>query len=354
MTAQRHMALLCSATLIAVFALLPSAPYAHAQFVLPSIEKALSITLTPAHPSPGESVRLEARSSAYDLSQSVLTWRVNGKAFASGEGATSADVVAGSLGSEINVSVEAVAPDGTKSSARAAIVPTSIDLLWESDSYVPPFYEGRALPSAGTVLRLQAAPHFRSPGGGELPASGLTYTWRRNDEVIASVSGRGKFTATIPAPALFGVDVISVEAASFDGAFSGEASARIPSTEPTLALYENHPLFGILYNRALGGETLIPDSEMTFAAIPYFAEARSPNDRALNWSWRVNGEGVAGDQRRPSELTVSAQNSNGFALLSLELMHLTNVFLQASGSWGITLSARAGASDLLRGAQYRP
>lgn len=331
--------------LISALAALLSAPTAYAQFVLPGIDTAVSISLSPAHPAPGNSVHLEAHSSAYDLSQSNLTWRVNGKVFTSGEGAVFTDVIAGSLGSEINISVVAVAPDGMESFAEVAIIPTTIDLLFESDSYVPPFYEGRALPSAGTNLRLEAVPHFKYPGGKELAASDLSYTWRRNDEVIAKVSGRGRYIAVIPAPVLFGADVISVEAVSPDGGLSGSTSLRIPATEPILALYEDHPLFGILYSMALGAQTLIPDSEMTFAAVPYFAHAITPNDRSLNWSWKVNDNNIATDPKRPSEVTISAQNWNGLAELSLELTHLTNFFLQASGSWGITLSARSGAND---------
>ena len=246
------------------------------------------------------------------------------------------------------MSVDAIAPDGTRSFAQVAIIPTEIDLLLDSDSYVPPFYRGRALASPGTRVRLEAIPHFVRPGGSEIPASDLTYTWRRNDETIAGVSGPGKSSATIASPVLFGTDIISVEAVSADGALSGSASMRIPSTETVLALYEDHPLYGILYNRALGSQTLIPDSEMTFAAVPYFAQARSADDPTLEYTWRVNDSSVKADAARPSELTINAQNSNGLALVALELASATNVFLRASREWGITLSAQSGFTDQFR------
>lgn len=321
------------------------ASFAHAQFILPGVENALSISTTPAHPAPGDSVHLEARSALYDLSQSALTWRVNGKTFTAGEGVTSADIVAGSLGSEIDVSVDAVALDGAESFAEIAIIPTEVDLLFDSDSYVPPFYRGRALPSAGTHLHLEALPHLRVQGGKDLPASELTYTWRRNDEVLGSVSGKGKSSVTIAAPVLFATDVISVEVRSSNGVLSGEAQVQIPSLEPTLALYEDHPLYGILYNRALGAHTDIPDTEMTFAAIPYFAQSSGAQDHSLQYAWMVNETAIKADSTRPNELTINATNSNGEAELALELTHLTNVFLQAAGSWGITLSSRSGSND---------
>ncbi len=329
----------------AALAALLSAPIANAQFVLPGIDSAVSIALTPAHPAPGDPVHLEARSSAYDLSQSTLTWRVNGKVFASGEGTTSADVVAGGLGSEIDVSADVIAPDGTESFAQVVIIPTEVDLLFDSDSYVPPFYHGRALPSAGTNIHLEAVPHFMGSNGKVFSAGDLTYTWKRNDEIIAAISGKGRFSVIVPAPVLFGTDIIVVEVASVDGTLSGEASVRIPSVEPLLSLYEDHPLYGLMYNRALGAETVIPDTEMTFAAMPYFAQGSSAADRALQYAWRVNGTPVTADATRSNELTINATNSNGLAQVALELTHATNVFLEASGSWGITLSAHGGGSS---------
>lgn len=328
-----------------------SAPYAHAQFALPGIGDAVSLTLSPQYPAPGASVRIEAGSSAYDLSESSLTWRVNGKVFAQGVGITSADVVAGGLGSSVAISIEATAPDGAELFAEVAVAPTEVDLLFDADSYVPPFYTGRALPSAGSTLRLEAIPHFVAENGKEIPSSDITFTWKRNDQVLGSVSGRGRSTARIPAPALFGTDTISVEAISLDKSLAGSATVRIPSAEPVLALYQDHPLFGLMTHRALGPQSLIPDSEMTFAAIPYFAPVANLYDRSLQWSWRVNNTPIASDQKRPNEITIGAQNSNGIGLLALELSHLTNVFFQASGSWGVTLSSGGASGGLFGGSE---
>jgi len=55
---------------------------AYAQMGLIGQENALFITLTPAHPAPGQVVTLSAQSSYADLTKSVLTWRVDGKVVA--------------------------------------------------------------------------------------------------------------------------------------------------------------------------------------------------------------------------------------------------------------------------------
>jgi hypothetical protein len=328
----------------AVAALFLAAP-AYAQFGLPGIENALTIGLTPANPGPGDHVHLTVQSSAIDLSESTTTWTSNGTVIARGVGITSADVVAGSLGTRTNISIEADTQDGTVATAQAIIAPTEIDLLFESDSYVPPFYKGRALPSADTNLILQAVPHFLGSGGLELPTSSIVYTWKKDGQVMGDISGRGKSTAIIPAPLLYGSNTISVDAASSDNTLSGEASVAVSSVDPGIVLYEDHPLFGILYNNALGSSSFIPESEMTFAAVPYFAQIRSPSDPSLQYAWHINGTAIAADPKDPSEVTINASNSSGIALIELEVTDAINYFLDAKGSWGVTLSSSSGGND---------
>ena len=299
----------------------------------------VSLTISPEHPAPGSPVRVTAASVLLDLPSSDITWFVNGTRVAGGGGLASTDVVAGALGTATEVSVAVVGSGGQTATATARIVPVEIDLLWESDSYVPPFYRGRALPSAGTNLRLEAVPRFQNPDGSFVAASDIIFTWRRDGRVVQSASGRGKSRVLIAGPALFGRDTISVDAVSADGTLSGSASVSVPETEPVLDLYKDHPLFGIMYHQALAGRATIPEIEMSFAAVPYFAQSKSANDADFTYAWQVNGRGVTSDSARPSEITINAQNSSGLALIELALSHATNFFMSSLGSWGITLSA---------------
>ncbi len=322
----------------------------HAQTLLPGAGSAVSITLSPEHPTPGSVVRLEARSPLYDLAQATLLWRVDGKVFAQGRGVTTVEIAAGPLGSAINLSLDVLAAEGGLSYAQTTIAPTEIDLLYDADSYVPPFYRGRPRPSEGTRVRLEAVPHFPSPDGSELSAQDLTYTWRRNGERIARASGRGAFAAVLDAPPLFGTDTIEVEAVSDDGTLAGSASAVLSSADPALVLYQDHPLFGIMFNRALPAHSVMSDTEMTFAAIPYFAHMAGPNDPALRWSWVVNAEEVATDAAQPNELTVNAKNSSGAASIAVTVTHAADYFLRAHGLWDITLASGVGifGADMFR------
>ena len=338
---------ICFATLAVCVLSLTALP-AHAQLGLTDPGNALSIQFSPATPGPGDTVTVSVQSSLLDIRDSNILWEANGKKIAQGKGASSATVTAGALGEQTRVVVTVAAPDGTSAGAEATIHPTELDLLVDSDSYTPPFYRGAPRPSAGTTIRLQTFPRFKR-GGTMIPARELIYTWRRNGEVLGGISGRGRATAVIPVEHLFGTDVISVEARSEDDRLARISSVSVSIQEPVLELYEDHPLYGVLYNRALSNSASVSGSEATFAAIPFFAQARSIYDPALQFEWRVNSTDIPANLKNPGELTINAENSSGVAFIELAVTHATNFFLDAKGVWNVTFSSPwGGTSDQFR------
>ncbi|MBI4093865.1 hypothetical protein HY417_02785 [Candidatus Kaiserbacteria bacterium] len=300
----------------------------------------LAIDVSPAHPTPGERVLAKVHSTLIDLSATELTWSVNGKTIAAGIGITDVDVAAGKLGSEMRLTVTALEAGLEFASAEAFIRPVELDLVWESDSYTPPFYRGRALPSAETNLRLETIPRFIRSDGSSVATRDLIFTWKRGGYVMQSVSGRGKSTAVIESPSLFGADTISVEVKTSDGTLVGERSVRIASRTPHIALYQIHPVLGITYHRAFLEENLIPETEATFSAAPYFAEARHADDSTLRYQWKIHGIEIQNDEARPSTITINAENSSGEALVELFLTHATNLFLDTTDSWNFIFNSR--------------
>ncbi|MBI5003793.1 hypothetical protein HZC00_01730 [Candidatus Kaiserbacteria bacterium] len=323
-----------------LLALLLTAPMAYAQsgaiFVSPNPEAVATIIMIPKNPSPGDTVHLTVTGgSLLDLQNSTITWFQNGKLISKGVGYASLDITTGTLGSEDDVNVQVDSPDGATAASSISIIPTHVDLLLDSDSYIPPFYRGRALPSAGTHMQAQALVYFKRSDGSFIPPNSIIYTWKVNGQVIGNVSGKGRQTAVLPAPVLFGTSNVSIEAVSTDNLFTGSASTNISSVEPILMLYEDHPLFGILFHRAMGQTTTIPDSEMTFAAVPYFTQVKNPNDPQLRYHWMVNGNLIVADTNHPSEIVINADKSNGEAAITLALNHASNFLMNAKGSWDV-------------------
>jgi hypothetical protein len=279
-----------------------------------------------------------------DLANSSVVWHAGGSVIAQGVGSTTATMTAGSLGSETPIEVDIQTPDGTLLTAQATVAPTQLDLLIGSDSYVPPFYQGRALPTAGTDIIAQAMANFVRADGSVIPDSDITYTWKQDSVVLGQISGRGRSSVVIPLMHLYSGNTITVNAQSSDGTRASEAIVVVPLSQASVDLYEDHPLYGVLYNNAVGSSFFVPETEMAFAAIPFFTGARTPNDSALSYTWQVNEQKIPESVSLPSELTINAANSTGQAAVRVEVTHATNFYLDSTGEWNIDFS-KAGASQ---------
>ncbi|MDR3570723.1 MAG: hypothetical protein P4L81_00790 [Candidatus Pacebacteria bacterium] len=301
---------------------------------------ALTISAAPAYPSPNTTVTLTAESPLLDLQNSTITWVVNGATVGTG---ISTKVQLGAVGKETDVSVSVSGPSGSDS-ASLALVPTSIDLLWEGDSYVPPFYKGRAVPGSNSSIRVLAIPHFITTSGKGVASSNIQFTWSVNGAVDRAQSGVGESSAIFPAAVLYGNDTIDVVARSTDGSLSGEASIVVPTQNPQLVLYEDNPLFGIMYHRPLSQSSTANESETSFAAVPYFSNAKSANDTSLAYNWTVNGSAVAADPKDPSEITITTKSA-GIANIALSIVNAFDPFFSASGSWQVSFTGASGTGS---------
>ena len=336
---------ICAVTFSAIPAYLPHLVSAQTGAQFARFDTDLRLEMSPLHPRPGELVRINAHSTLIDLSLTALEWTENGKKIGGGISIADIEIKAGILGTETTVTVIVLEKGIERARESMRINPTELDLLWESDSYVPPFFRGRAIPSAGTNLYLQAIPRFKRTNGSFIPVSDIAFTWRRNGYILQKVSGRGAAKAALGSPSFLGADTISVEARSSDNLFEAVESVRIPSVEPRLVLYENHPLFGVMYHDAFLPQNYRGEVEMSLLAVPYFAEAEMDSDNRLIYEWKVNGNAIANNPERPNSITINASGSSGLALVELALSHATNLFLNSFGSWSVTLSSERLGND---------
>src|SRR3989344_1441328 len=84
----------------------------------------------------------------------------------------------------------------------------SVDLLWQGETYTPPFFEGRSLWSNQSRVTIVAVPQ----GLGN--ASALNYRWTKNDTVLGSLSGVGKSLLSLKDTILSKPQTIKVEVVS--------------------------------------------------------------------------------------------------------------------------------------------
>jgi len=318
---------------ILVALVLFAAPFAHAQL----FARELTLSMSPEYPAPGETVRLSIQTHALDLPRSQVIWYVNKREVGRGFGLSEITAQLGAAGSATEIRVVAEDIEGLIATSETVIRPTEVDLLWEATSYVPPFYEGRPLPGGSTPIRAQAVARLRASGGALIPERDIVYTWYRNNTIVSS--GRGKSSALLPGPLLFGADSIRVTVESADRTLKGAAQTRIVAVEPFLSFHEDHPLFGVLYHRSLEGSVNTLETELDVTAVPYFADITSPSDQALIYEWKMNDYTITADPVDPQTLALAANGYRGAVNVTLALTSARDIAMRAVGSWTLVFGA---------------
>ena len=316
-----------------------------AQLILPVINSPISFNLNPNNPSPGEKVKVSIESYSVDLDRATIDWFVNGELLARGNGLKTIDTYAGELGSETSISVVVRPDEITEIFDQILIRPMHVSIIWEADTYTSPFYKGRALPSTNATIFLEAYQRAKDTNGNDIPNEDFIFTWKKNGAILKEISGRGRREARIPGPLLFGEDIISVEVVSTDNKYSSKGIARIAAVEPHISLYEDDPLLGIMYHRAIGTEDTIPESDITLAAIPFYTSVRNLFNENVSYVWNVNNQDILTDPRDPFRIILRlASGVVGTAQISLAISHIEH-FLQAAEKFWTLSVTRESASQ---------
>ena len=269
----------------------------------------VSLTVIPEFPRANEKVTIEARGLSLDLNRAEISWSVNGTLMKKAIGGSSFSFETGSPGSSSSVVVTVRGLSGQLFRETLAFHPADVDILWNTHSYVPPFYKGKKLLTSQGDLALTAMPVFVAASGKTLAPETLVYTWKRGDQTLVSESGFGKQHITITGPLLFQDMFISLEVSSLDGSMKAEKIIRLEPSEPRILFYEKHPLRGVLYNHALQESYELSADELVLRAEPYFFSYNDIKDAGLEFLWSVNNENAF--TRTINELVLRKEEGGG-------------------------------------------
>lgn len=220
---------------------------------------------------------------------------------------------------------------------------TTVALLFEAVTYTPPFYRGRALPSADAPVRIHADAQFTTKSGTPLAESSINYTWTINGRIMQNLSGAGRSDLILNGPSLYGAMIVSVDASA--GGVHGSQVIRIPAVTPLLTLYSDDPLLGEQYRNAIAGNTNLPSNQSTLVAEPFFFAVGSPLSTDLTYQWSVNGTPVLADEHNPSRLTLQVDGGKeGTAAVALSLTSNQFSFENTKGAWQIHITPTGSGS----------
>jgi len=313
------------------------ASIAHAQGVDP-----VQYIVAPETPGPNAPVTITVQGVGAFLGNADVTWTLNGTPARSGVGESAFSFSTGALGSQTVVGLTIDSATQGFIEHTFVFTPSTVDLVWEADTSMPPLYKSRALYSAGSSLKVVAFPTVIIQGK-RVSAQSLSYQWQVDGTPVPDASGTGKFSLTYPGNQLQAAEDVSVDV-YFGSLKVGHAEIGIPVFNPKLLLYYRDPLRGVMWDEALPAAISLAGKEITVQAQPYFFSNESLLSGAFTWSWSLNGQAISGPQsdqglltlrqsgdgKGSASLAVSLQNQDGTKLLQAAQAALTLLFGQTA------------------------
>ena len=203
-------------------------------------------------------------------------------------------------------------------------------LLWQAtDSHMPPFYRGKALPTAESGIKIVAMPEIKS-GGAMLSSKNMSYDWKKNYTNLSGSSGYGKNFFTYVGDYLTDTNTIGVLTQTTDQRYSSEGSVQIGSYEPKIIFYERNSELGILWERALASPHQMQNGEISLVAVPYFMSPKDIRRPDLVFNWFVNNELVATPIFNKNTIPLRIEEGNsGTSRVRLEIENTYKIFQTA-------------------------
>lgn len=287
-----------------------------ATFSFSLAESDATLSLEPKNPSPNSSVTVTMVSYVFDVDTALITWSQNGKTLLKGVGEKKIVVQTGPLGYQVPLHVHAVTSENSVTDVDIAIIPQSVDILYETDeSYTPLFYEGKSLPGEGASVTFTALPSI-SESGRIIPSSEIAYSWYLGGNFMSENSGMGKSSAIFNLDFFNAFTTVKVVARSQRGSYA----------EKSIDVYPHAilPLF-YLYDEVLGTDhtSLITKrfeatKDFTLALEPFYFSTKNGLDSTASYTWLLDGLPITPLGGRLLSLHPK-ENSYGSKVLSVSL-----------------------------------
>lgn len=270
----------------------------------------LSLSATPASPSPGETVTIKAFAPSFSKETARFSWTVNGayRADFSGTGRNSIQLTAPDNASSIRIALT-VSDQNAQESTALTIPVSNLTLLWFADTTAPLWYKGKTLPTPGSKVSVIAIPAVVL-GGRTLPSSELIFRWSVGDQKnLLTGAGQDVFTFET---SKFANDAhyIQVEIEDTGGRMQKEGSILVRLGRPHVALYASSPLGGTEYRSSPSFIFRRPDALSDIIAEIFFFPKQAK--QKLNYQWQINGNDITQTEtpQNPNILTVDARQYN--------------------------------------------
>ena len=315
------------------FIFLPFVTFSQSAF-----EETLNITITPQIPAPGELVKATVRTSFFsNLQKSNITWTVDGRVQKSGFGETTFEFRAPKAGERSTITASVEGLPGQTLTSNLSITPSDLDLVYEANTYTPPFYRGRSIFTANSTVTVAAIANLVE-GQTTLPKSRIIYTWEKDGERLPDQSGVGRDSIQLNTSIVPRSFYVTVTAESLNSNLKAKKRILIRPSDPTVVLYENNPIYGSVFEKALTGSFNFDREEVSITAIPYFFNISDRDSSQIKYSWFENGRSI-GNETFGSFINYlnPGKQKSGTSNLSVRVDHLTSVLQSGNSSFRINV-----------------
>ncbi len=283
-----------------------------------------SIELSPEYPQPGEEVTASLNDFRSSTNNSNLTWTLNGETVPSAVNSRSVLFTAGADGVTDVLSIIIDSPLGRSETINRNVNPVYVDVIIEPQTHVPNFYQGRSLPSIGSIVNATAVVSGHNP-------SDLVYKWQVGSEVLAGGAVRGINQVSFTTPMGFNY-VLNLQVSSATGGIISKRSVFLPSVYPRLFFYEKHTLSGIR-PIAIDREFTLIENSTSIIASPYYLDSRTFNDPDIS-EWEIDNN-LVNSGNNPYEATIRRNSERGRSSLKFHVRDTTQVLQGVSESISI-------------------
>ncbi len=280
----------------------------------------LTADIVPENPKPGDRVVITLRSFESGFSQSQIYWSLNGTKQDNYNNKKQFSFFVGPAGSVARIDV-AVIVNGRRLTRTYVFQPAEVFFIWQAGAYTPPFYRGKALPTLGSPIKLQAVADI-SDANGNLAPGNLSYVWTIDGRRLSDRSGPGRDTLILSLDSVKG-EKIGVSVSDPASNLTAENTIVFNVNRPEIIFYEDRPLSGVFYATNLTGETQIKESELSVKAVPYFFPLTTIKE--LSYKWQVNGQPIETSSSNPGLVILRPKDgTEGISRLSLSITDKLN------------------------------
>ena len=287
-------------------------PQVHAQFFQTG-SSGLNLVAVPQFPTPHGTVEVSINDYSIDTIGADIEWFVNGSELRDMRNERSIFLEAGALGEKTTVRAVLTRNNAPTLSKTIELVPSQVDLILEADTYVPSFYQGRALPSRESKVRVIAVVH----DAGKTPDTAYTYRWSEGAKVLLGGPVKGKNVLDLTM-SRYRDTSLSVEVLNNEGVTVGKRSLTLKSEEPEIHFYEHSPLRGLVEKEVQSPLPLIGE-EITVYGEPFFMNTEI-SSAAADFVWKINGARSSAAIEDPNAITLRHMGGAGEAEIHLSIM----------------------------------